>query len=653
MPPVVLVGLTALAAGIALRRPARAGLPVLVGAVILIPATLVVPNGITGLATVHRVIMLAVLVGLLLAAKRGDVPREAFRLTPVHAAFGIFLVVTIALGIGLAPAGIPLLVAFTDWVRWFDQGLFFVVALALVRSEPDLGRVLRVIAATFGVAVAIAAIEQLTGSSWGQWLFSRLPSQQATDAAQALVFRAGQVRVRAGAEFALESAWVMLALLPVVLLAVRHRAERIAVLQVAAVLGIGAVAVYWTVSRSASVLLPVVAIAVVAATRDRRVLGAVSLVLTAGFVAVLAWPRLLSPLGIDVDPGAAAVRTERLPDIMALAAQRPIRGLGLGALQSLGFPVTDASYLLVYAELGVIGFALLLVALGVAVGATARSLLTPPSPERAVAAVAAVGATTLVMGALVYDGLHVLGSARTFWLLVTLGLVATERSVGRLGWGRGGGWRWRVALPLAALGAGVAITSVVPAAQVTHLQFFAVPVEDEVAPFDPVTHGTTLLNTVCGAVDSSGGTFAGATVECRDRLRGAGVGELRVVAEDAAAVDEAVRQVTDLARTRVGVPAFRTVVQTPTRATQPTWARTAEVWLPALALGAAVFVPARRRREAEDPRRPTTSATPLLDDPSARAPGASSAGASSVGAGVAVEASEGVDPGPRRGPGRV
>ena len=57
---------------------------------------------------------------------------------------------------------------------------------------------------------------------------------------------------------------------------------------------------------------------------------------------------------------------QRLPEITHALTARPYQGLGLQGLVPLGFPATDASYLLIYAELGAVGlaaFAVLLVVL--------------------------------------------------------------------------------------------------------------------------------------------------------------------------------------------------------------------------------------------------------------------------------------------------
>src|SRR5262249_36867159 len=94
------------------------------------------------------------------------------------------------------------------------QVVFFLGCLVLVRQLPSPWRALTIASAVVGVSAGIAIIEHFNHGSFGHWIFSKLPAQRQTDAAHPLSLRDAQQRVRAGAEFALEFAWVAVMLLP-------------------------------------------------------------------------------------------------------------------------------------------------------------------------------------------------------------------------------------------------------------------------------------------------------------------------------------------------------------------------------------------------------------------------------------------------------
>jgi hypothetical protein len=587
---VAVAGLLAVGAAVA---PPRWVVRILVATLLLVPAPLVVPNPGTVLPTVGRVVVVAALAGLLWRVATGRLPRSVLEATPLHAAVILLLVVTMVVGVGAAADTTPVGTSVLEWVLIAEQALVFVVALAWMRALDSAWQAARIIAGVAGLLALLGLIEQLTGWSWGQWWFLDLPSQQGLDAAQPLSERAGTLRVRGPAEFPLEFGWVVVALLPTTL-AVAARARGIRFLPVTAAAALLALGAYWAVARTATAAVGVVLILALIAVADRRlaVVGAVG-VMVAVLAVVLA-PSLLDPVSIAADEGAIQIRSIRLPEILAVAADRPWMGLGLSGLEPFGFPTTDSSYLLTYAELGVIGLSALLGVFAVAIAQVLRGVAVGRA-ARSLPIAALLGMVALLVGAWAFDAFSVMLAARTFWLLAAVGTLATEETIGAVGW-RPTWTARRAAVPVGAVLGGivVAVAATVPVAAMYRFETLT-PIDESVG-FDPVSYGDMRIASACTILTIEGERTPGTVVRCRDREDGAGVGELRIEAGSEDAVDVFVEDGEQIMDRYVGW--FDTGLQSPADRARPTPWTTAPLWAGLVGLVVALLAPGigERRR---------------------------------------------------------
>lgn len=589
----LLITVAALAAVVTVfRRPVRLGLPLVVGVIVLVPATLVVPNGVSFVPTFHRVVLWSLLAGVVVAVGRDRLPSRTLRLTPVHLLAAVVVVVTLIVGIGV---GLPLASfrhAAVSWLRVLDHLVVFVAVAAVVRATPDLRRVRWIIAIAVLLAAGIGVTEHLTRASWGQWLFGDLASQRATDAASSLGVRAGNVRVRGAAEFALEYGWVLVALLPMVTVALgdlRGRWRWTAPFAVA----LPVAAVFWSYSRTPLwALLPTLAVAAVL-VRIRWHAATVGAAIAIAAVTVLAVPAVIAGHDLEVDEGSIDVRSERLPEILEVAAERPFVGMGFGSLEELGYPTTDSSYLLLYAEVGAAGLAVVVVTLLLALVYVARGAFATPSDAQRTAGAAAAGMVALLAGAAAYDTFQVQMSATVFWVLAAVGLVAAERAAAPIRWSPWP-WRTRLALPVAGTVLGAVVVLVTPAVHVGNFMFVTLPTELETKRHTQDHIGRRLVGSVCDVVRGTGGTIGGARVDCSAESSAEGVGRLHVVAARADRVPDAIAQLTAGIVDVVGIESFRVYPHAEIVESLPTAARTAPAWLGIAGLGA-VLLPVVRR----------------------------------------------------------
>ncbi|MCW2779323.1 MAG: hypothetical protein JWN17_3048 [Frankiales bacterium] len=610
MPAPLLVLLSVLAGALVLRARTAVALALLVGAAPLVPASLVVPFSPTPYLTVQHVLVLAGVARLVLGVAQGSVGEPELRPTRAQAALGVLLVVSGVLGVGFAVAAGPLGFAGFRLADLLDQLLYLVVALALVRQLPDLWTALRIAAGVLLCACAVAAVERVTGRSYGHFLFSRLPEQFGTDASFPLGARDGTIRVRAGAEFALQFAWLVVPLVPA-LVVVAVRGRRGPVLAAAATAFAG-LAVYWSVSRSA---VPAVVVAVVVVgllARDRRLVALGTGAVVVAGLAYLLVPGVADRLSSSADEGAISIRFERLAPILGAASQHPLRGLGLGELVAAGYRTADQALLLEYAELGVVGVVLLVLVL-VAALLQAGGALRAGGDERVVAAVCTTGVVAYVVSTGTYDAFSVLQGPHVLWFLVAVGAVAAERA----------GVRPRplpavpavVATALVAGVLGLAAQALAPVHAATELRVTTVPLALEaLAPSDVLVEGTRLLSTVCGIVTSRAVALPGVEVDCTDLHTAGGLLALRVQASTPARVRAAVAELTTGAVERVPGVELRTYVEVPVRTGRDTVWRTAPLWAPLGAVGLLLLTgtpaaagramrgePVRRRRERGGP----------------------------------------------------
>lgn len=572
-----------LVALLGLRGRAAGGVALLVLVVVVLPADVVVPNGVSPLPTLPRVALAAVALGLLLRRERG-----VWALTPVHLVAGLLALTTLVTGVLLAPTGVRVRDAALDWVAVVEPLAVFVVALAALRAADDERLALRWLARATALAVALAVLERLTGASWGQLVGST---------AGGLEQRLGETRVRAGSEFALAFAWTLGALLPAAVVAARRRGV---VAEVAAIAGC-LLAAYWSFSRSAPAAFLLGLGLLVVLGRDRRVALGASVAAVGLLAVALAVPAVGGRFSADVDTGAIAVRSERLPVVLGAAAERPLQGVGLAGTVPLGVPTTDNAYVRAYVTTGVLGATVLLVALGGGITCAARGLAGRPGPDRTACAVAISGAVVLAVAGLAFDALQVRGTADLLWLLLAVGVASSERSVGRQAllrpWHDVAGVR--VALVAGALVLGAALTVLWPSHSAVTARFETLGSARLLGANDPVDEGRRGIRTVCGVAEQYALRDDGVDLDCRDLNLSAGIGELRAQAADAETAGAALGDLTRIVATRTAVRDLRLTPVGPARSGRPTVVGTAVVWLPLGVLLLALLVPSGPLRRLE------------------------------------------------------
>ncbi len=562
-------------------RPLAAGFGLLATTVVLLPADLDLPDVDLPLVTPTRVVVLLVAAGLLLRH------RGVFGATPVHLAGAAFAVTTLITGVVLAPPGVRTRDAALDWVSLLEPLAVFVVALAALRVADEGDGALRVLRRITVLAVVLALLERSSGISWGQLLGS---------SAGPLEMRAGETRVRVGSELALAFAWTLAALLPAALAASPRRS-----LTQAAVLTGCLLAALFSYSRTAPLAFAAGIGLVVLGNRDRRLaIGAATAVAAVGAV-FLTVPAVAARFTAEVDLGAIAVRSERLPVLLEAAAQRPLQGLGLSGTNALGIPTTDNSFVLAYVETGVLGAVLLLLAVGCGLVCAGRGLLGPPGPNRASCAAAVAGAGVLVLGGAVFDALQIRGTADLLWLLLAVGVAASERSAGRQELLRP--WRdvpaVRGALVAAALVTGLVVAYAWPSHIASTVVFETLPPGRLASDTtDPVDEGRRLVATTC-AVAEQYATRNDVRVDCRDLNGAAGEGELRVQAGELEPVARALVEIEQIVRDRTRVTALRFRLASPPAKGTPSLVRTAPAWLPLSVLLLVLLVPSEPLRRLE------------------------------------------------------
>jgi len=587
MPSVLLALLASLLAVVLLLLPMRAAFATVVVSLLLIPATLPVPNPITDYLTVTRLLVVVMALRLFVAVRLGRLPRRTLQWTSLHTAFAIFLGATFLAGVILAAPTTSLDGTTTQWYDLVDQFVFFVVAVGYVRAIGDLRFVLGVVAVALLASVGAALIEHATGGSWGHWLFSF--QRVGADAAHPLEIRAGSVRVRAAAEFALEFGWITVILLPALLawLAGLRRWLVPSFLLVGVVL----LAEYWSYSRTALAAFGVIALVTALAARERRMVLFAGAGLAIG-IAVFTLAHSLQTGYVGLPSGYVDVRVNRLPQIFQLAAAHPFNGLGLSGLSSSGVPTTDTSYLQIYGDTGLLGLVTALALLVTAAGSAVPALRSAVAGERLAGAAAFASAVAMILAGIATDSIRPLTSARSFWLMAAVGLVASERMVGRLPAIVPRRGRIVIGTLLATELAAWVVVAVSPVHFAHEFQFSTLPTSREArAVVDPFTVGTRLVNTVCGLVKSVGEEeVRGGRFDCRNPEIAAGVGALRVQGFTRAEVDTGEQRVTEKIAA-AGIVGFHLFPEAGVQSGRDTAVAWAPFWAPAFALLVLLLVP--------------------------------------------------------------
>ena len=570
MPAPVLALLTIAAAFVAARWPGRVGFTVLVASIVLVPATLTLPNGLSAYLTVHRVVLVGLLIGLLVRQRS-----RMWRPTPTSLAFVVYLVLLLIAGVLLASPAVGLGDEMTRYVDFVEQAVVLIVCTAVVRNDRDAAWFVLPLTGVLLVSAGIGVVEHFTHDSWSHWLFSRLPSQQGSPAAGPLAIREGQVRVRGGNDYPLGYAWVLAALLPFLVVAsMRLRRSRVLLLGGGGALVVAAI--YWSYSRSALFGIFVALIVTGLAARDRRVGVVVCAAVALGVAAFVFAPELSHHFSTAVDQGSIDVREQRLPIVLEAIAHRPWTGLGLGGLLLLGLPATDATYLLIYGEAGVAGLAGLVGLLGVAVFGVARGVAARPRDLRRAAAAALGAAMAIVAAGLAFDAMALVGTADILWIAVGIGVAIGERAT------RPASMRvvpdlFAPVVALAALG-GVVLVMLAPSHYAQQLKFSTLPVARESATYDPVITGDQLVATACAAVDARTAQLPGVTTNCRNVFTAPGVGALRVQAASPQKVRDAEAALVNAVKT-AGVSHIAMLPGSAIERGRPTAYLTAPLWL--------------------------------------------------------------------------
>lgn len=516
MPLIGLYLLAALGVGLALCAPLELGLAAVLGAWMLVPAGLLLP-GLFHIFTIDRVVLGAFAVRLVARSGHpGEPQRAAYRLTPLHGAWGLLLVVGYVDGVMLAPGAVrPNLI---DWLTFVDAFVLFVSALAVLRTI-GVWRVLRIVVVVVTVAAGIGIIERITGHGWANYLTEHVPLSYQSGIIFGLGTRGGVVRSQAASEFALELGWVLAMLLPLMAIAVatwmaRHRdwggRRYLLVLAPAAAL----TALTFTESRSAEVAVAVAAVVMVAAAGAPRRLTAavVSAIVIVAFVGLVDPHLIGSPFTAAAHTNSIAGRLQRLPDLFGLVVHRPWTGLGYTGYTSLLQGLDDA-YALTYGQLGVIGLLGWVVVLVATFATACRSLRAPrASALRELGAACAVGVVAVAAAAAAYD---LTFTEQSMWTLGLLGAVAValaDSAPARPAVGRSPA---RLVAPLLGTLAGFAALSLAPVGfSETYLVYFVTPTWLAGTTGVSTMAGQTLSGTLCGFLAIPQLRTETATVSC-------------------------------------------------------------------------------------------------------------------------------------------
>jgi hypothetical protein len=581
----------ALASSAALLRPARA-LVVVVGAILLIPATLSVPNPISPDFTVTRLVVVGFAVGLLWRTSTHRLSTSIWRPGPVHVLGANYVVVTFVAGVGLAISEVAPLTALGGWLDVVDQMVVLVAGIAAFRAIDDDQYALKVLGMGLLAMAAVGGLERLTGQSWAHLWYRGIPSQAGSLDAHELVKRSGEVRVRGAAQFALEYAWVCVMLAPALIAGALMGWRRRWLLAPAGAAVVAAI--IWSVTRSALPALAGAVLLLALFVRDKRffaVLGGAAMVAAC---AVLAKPGLTGSLSESVDPGSVEVRSQRLPLLFQLAQQHKVTGLGFGGLNASGLPTTDFGWLRIYGEVGTVGLVALLVLYVTVLAYVGRGLLALDPRIRATSGAALTTLLLAGVAGFVYDTFTIMTTGRVIWLIAALGLVSAERVRPQFATGLAVPWRDRLR-PAAKVGlGGLAIGTLAflvwPRTTVIEAPFNLLPTGVDVGNYDAVDSGKVLLSTVCDAAKQA--QTSTVAVECRSTETAAGQGVLRVSGPSNAAVQAGMVRV--VAHETGLVSSFRVYAQTAPKRGVPAPVADAPLGLALLGIAAGSLLPIRQ-----------------------------------------------------------
>lgn len=579
---------------------------VLVGSVLLVPATLVVPHLHSSYATLNHLLIGAGAIRLFLTARQDR--RALIHGTPLHLALALLLVVWTADGLVFAPTGSNPELGLTRLTNLGFVALFFVVMLGLLRMINSPRFAVQTVVGAFSITVAIAVVEHFTHQAYGERVFDYVGAPFSTTAAGALEPRAGHLRVRSSAEFALAFGWVAVMLLPLLTVwALRLRRNR--QLVGLGVLAATALSIYWTYARSAAAAVPLILVLLALLIRERRVALAASATVIVSVGIFLADPTLRNHLSLHTDQGSVGVRFQRLPPILDSVASHAYLGLGIGGLQSIGVPTTDNFYLYAYGDTGAVGAAVLIALCLTAIVQTGRGLQLENRNNRALVVTCLVGLVAFLVSGVVDDALLLAQPAELLMLLIAMATATTETE---LGFARLPSWSTRRIAVLSAAGGllGFGALLLAPVRYAQERTFSTVSAYRNLGPYDAVSSGTLLIATVCDLAKAIQPSLPSTRISCLDDFGPAGVGTLRIETPSRAETKNAYRTLTDtLHNSAYYLQAFSTAASTGTMRSVPSVLRTAPA--SGATLGAAIgFIapwPLRRRRDDHE-----NEPTPLI-----------------------------------------
>ena len=507
-------------------------------------------------------------------------------------------------GLAFAPAGGIPTIALQRIIDLGFVGLFFIVALALLRWIDDPRFVMRTLLVTFGMSAGLAVLEHLTNQSYGEHLFNLAGESGSTTASHVLESRGGHLRVRSSGEFALAYAWVEIMVLPfITMLAIRGRKIKASGVMLMA---LTLASLYWTYARSAAAAVPVVFILVALVMRQRR---AILLAATSALVSIGLYffdGAIRNHLSLNTDVGSVGVRFQRLPPILDAVSHHAYLGLGIGGLQSIGVPTTDNFYLYAYGDTGTVGAAILLAFCITALIQAARGMQVQDSMRRVAVTASLVGFVAFLASGIVDDALLLSQPAQLAILMLAIATATAEPELGTILMPK---WSHRRIAFFGAVGAiaGVVALLVAPVTVSQQRVFSTVSPERNTGRYDAVTSGRLLIATVCEVAGNIAPSLPEAKITCLDDYGAAGIGTLRISTPSSRQTYEAYAT---LARTLRQASYLHSYTTYPTG---PPIASRASVWRTAPASGAALgaalgFIaplPLRRRRP-----RPTPDSSP-------------------------------------------
>lgn len=587
-------GGTALGALICLYSRPTAVLGLLIASMMLIPSTLVAPHVLTSYATVNHVLIGAAAVRLAVMAKQGGHSR-LFTATPLHLALALLVVAWVADGLAFAPpSGIPT-VALQRLLNLAFVAGFFVITLALCRLIDNPRFVVRTIIVTFMISAVISLLEHLTKVSYGEHVFTLAHEAGSTTASHVLETRAGHVRVRASAEFALAYAWLAIMVLP--FLTTSALRMRRWLITGTPLLLIVLAAIYWTYARSAAAAVPVVFVLLAITLLKRReiLLAATGVLASAGLFFFDSAIR--HHLSLQTDVGSVGVRFQRLPPILDAVSHHAYLGLGIGGLQTIGIPTTDNFYLYSYGDTGAVGAAILLVVCITALLQAGRGLRVQDAYRRVVCAACFIGVIAFLVSGLLEDALLLSQPAELVMLLMALGTATMEPELGTALMPK---WSFRRVVFFGAIGslAGLAAMLIAPVTVSQQRLFSTVSPLRNIGQYDAVTVGRLLIATVCQTAHDIEPSLPHTHISCLDDYGAAGVGTIRISSRSEADTLHAYDQLTATLRQVSYLTSFDTQETGPPVSSRSTLWRTAPASGAALgvAIGFVVPLPLRRRR---------------------------------------------------------